>query len=94
MYEDIRDKSLFDFCDDPEMPNNYTGGYADKDEYLESLSKMQKWEADAYRVLAICYYAEDTENREMLKAVKDQCDDILDRFYNEKTPTEVRLSCN
>ena len=30
------------------------------------------WEADAYRVLAICYYAEDTGNREMLKAVKDQ----------------------
>ncbi len=40
MYESIRDKSIFDFCDDPELPDNYTGGYADKDEYLESLSKM------------------------------------------------------
>lgn len=81
--ESIRDKSIFDFCEDPEVLKEYVVEYDSKEAYLEALKVMPDREADAYRIMAILEYAEDSGDKELQNAIRDQCADIIDGFFNE-----------
>ncbi len=81
--ENIRDKSIFDFCDNPEVLKEYVVEYDSKEAYLEALKALPDREADAYRITALLEYAEDIGDTGLQKAIKDQCADIIDSFFNE-----------
>lgn len=83
MYENIRNETIFDYCDNAAVLAKYTSGVIDKDAYLAELALIPKWEADAHRIMAISDYAENTGNTALQQAVRERCDDILSRFFNE-----------
>ncbi|MBQ3679796.1 MAG: hypothetical protein IJP79_07345 [Paludibacteraceae bacterium] len=85
-YENLRQKTVFDFCDDPKILAEVFSGNDDDDhvdyimEYSDSIKKdCLKLPQEQAR--SFDYFAEITKNEELQKAVKKEFKKELEEYY-------------
>jgi len=81
--EELDNKTIFDFCESPEVAADYNGGYETKEAYLEALDKLEPVQREAYRLFAIIDYADEMGKKELASTFRREYKSELAEFFNE-----------
>jgi hypothetical protein len=82
-YENLRQKTVFDFCDDPKIIGAVFDGFAPDDKaFLIELCKRRPIE----QARSLVYFAEIVKNKELQTAIEEEFDEELKEYrasFNE-----------
>ena len=81
--KELDKKTIFDFCDNPEVAASYNGGYKTQDSYRRALGELSDKERESYRIFAILDYADDSGKTELASIIRREYKDELEAYFNE-----------